>query len=495
MKYDDYYVLPWYKKIVVKILLYIKSFIMKIVAFISVIGRGIISGIKAFGCGVKNYFIVFVKGDTLTKLSYIIMGSGNLFRGQIVRGIGFLALQISYIVYMISFGLGQLALFPTLGVTDKKQIWDEVNQIYRYEHGDNSMLILLFSVVTIAVTISIIVVYILNIKSAYNNQKRKEEGIKLNSIRDDINELLDKKLHLTFLSLPSLGVILFTILPLIFMILIAFTNYDKNHQPPGNLFTWVGFENFRNIFGANPLLSQSFKGIFQWTIIWAIFATFTNYFLGMILALMINKSGIRLKKMWRTIFVVTIAVPQFVTLLLMSRLLDDKGALNILLGYLGVGPIKFLTDAAIARVTVIIVNVWVGVPYTMLITSGILMNIPAELYESAKIDGAGPVKAFTSITLPYMLFVTTPYLITQFVANLNNFNVIYLLSGGGPLSLDYYQAGKTDLLVTWLYKLTVNQQDYNLASTIGIMIFIISAVISLLVYNSSSSVQKEDMFQ
>jgi arabinogalactan oligomer/maltooligosaccharide transport system permease protein len=179
----------------------------------------------------------------------------------------------------------------------------------------------------------------------------------------------------------------------------------------------------------------------------------------------------------------------------MSRLLDDKGALNILLGYLGFGPVKFLTDATLARITVIIVNIWVGVPYTMLITSGILMNIPEELYESARIDGAGPVRAFMSITLPYMLFVTTPYLITQFVANLNNFNVIYLLSGGGPLSLDYYQAGKTDLLVTWLYKLTVNQQDYNLASTIGIMIFLISAVVSLLVYNSSSSVKKEDMFQ
>ena len=289
--------------------------------------------------------------------------------------------------------------------------------------------------------------------------------------------------------------ILFTILPLIFMILIAFTNYDKNHQPPGSLFTWVGLENFRNIFGSNPLLAASFKGIFEWTIIWAFFATFTNYFLGMILALLINKKGIRLKKMWRTIFVITIAVPQFVTLLLMSRLLDDKGALNILLGYLGFGPVKFLTDATLARITVIIVNIWVGVPYTMLITSGILMNIPEELYESARIDGAGPVRAFMSITLPYMLFVTTPYLITQFVANLNNFNVIYLLSGGGPLSLDYYQAGKTDLLVTWLYKLTVNQQDYNLASTIGIMIFLISAVVSLLVYNSSSSVKKEDMFQ
>lgn len=495
MKYDDYFVLPWYKKILKKLIHSIKNIIINIVSFFTSIGRGVVSGIKGFGRGIKNFFRVFAKGDILTKLSYFIMGSGCLFRGQIVRGLIFMALQVFYIVYMISFGLGQLILFPSLGISTKKEIWDEVNQIYRYEQGDNSMLILLFSVLTIAITIAMFIVYIHNIKSSYANQKRKEKGLRPNSFRDDINELLDRKLHLTFLSLPSLGVILFTILPLIFMILIAFTNYDKNHQPPGSLFTWVGLENFRNIFGSNPLLAASFKGIFEWTIIWAFFATFTNYFLGMILALLINKKGIRLKKMWRTIFVITIAVPQFVTLLLMSRLLDDKGALNILLGYLGFGPVKFLTDATLARITVIIVNIWVGVPYTMLITSGILMNIPEELYESARIDGAGPVRAFMSITLPYMLFVTTPYLITQFVANLNNFNVIYLLSGGGPLSLDYYQAGKTDLLVTWLYKLTVNQQDYNLASTIGIMIFLISALVSLLVYNSSSSVKKEDMFQ
>ncbi|MDD4429679.1 MAG: sugar ABC transporter permease, partial [Paludibacter sp.] len=312
---------------------------------------------------------------------------------------------------------------------------------------------------------------------------------------DDIRELFDKKLHVTFLSLPTLGVVIFTVLPLIFMILIAFTNYDKNHQPPGTLFTWVGLENFKNILSGNGILAATFKGIFTWTVIWAFFATFSNYILGMLLALMINKDGIKLKKMWRTLFVITVAVPQFVTLLLMSRLLDDRGALNILLGYFGIAPVKFLTDALTARITVIIVNIWVGVPYTMLITTGILMNIPVELYESARIDGAGPFKTFTKITLPYMLFVTTPYLITQFVSNLNNFNVIYLLSAGNPLSLDYYQAGKTDLLVTWLYKLTVNFQDYNLASTIGIIIFVISAVISLIVYNSSSSVKKEDTFQ
>jgi len=279
------------------------------------------------------------------------------------------------------------------------------------------------------------------------------------------------------------------------MILIAFTSYDSSHQPPGTLFTWVGFANFRNIFWDNPVQSQTFVGIFQWTLIWAFFATFSNYLLGMILALMINKKGIKFKKFWRTVFIITIAVPQFVSLLLMSRLLADQGAVNVLLGYLGMGPVQFLTDATLARITIIIVNIWVGIPYTMLITSGVLMNIPADLYESARIDGAGTVKTFTRITMPYMIFVTTPYLITQFIGNMNNFNVIYLMNGGGPLSLDYFQAGKTDLLVTWLYKLTVNNQDFNLASAIGIIIFLISATLSLIVYNRSSSVKKEDTFQ
>lgn len=126
--------------------------------------------------------------------------------------------------------------------------------------------------------------------------------------------------------------------------------------------------------------------------------------------------------------------------------------------------------------------------------SGILMNIPEDLYESARIDGAGPVKTFTAITLPYMLFVTTPQLITQFVGNINNFNVIYLLSNGSPTTEKYYQAGETDILVTWLFKLTMNSQDYGLAAAIGILVFVICATLSLIVYNNSKSMKDEEAF-
>ena len=200
--------------------------------------------------------------------------------------------------------------------------------------------------------------------------------------------------------------------------------------------------------------------------------------------------------MWRTFFVITIAVPQFVTLLLMSKILADEGIVNQILISMSLKPVQFFTGSGLtAKITVIVINLWVGVPYTLLMASGILMNIPQELYESARIDGAGPVVMFFKITMPYMLFVTTPYLITQFVGNINNFNVIYLLSAGGPLSTEMYYAGETDLLITWLYKLALDQNMYNLASAIGIIVFVVCAVFSLLTYNFSGSVKREEEFK
>jgi arabinogalactan oligomer/maltooligosaccharide transport system permease protein len=341
-----------------------------------------------------------------------------------------------------------------------------------------------------------IAVYISNIHSAHAAQKRAEAGLPAPSLKAAASALLDKNLHTVMLALPSLGVIIFTLLPVVFMILMAFTNFDRMHQPPGNQFTWVGLRNFMDIFWMNPSKSTTFYHLLAWTIIWAIFATFVNYLLGMILALLINKKGVRFKSFWRALFVLSIAVPAFVTLLLMRQMLQDQGTVNVLLQQLGLTeqPIHFLTNGLLAKISVIMVNYWIGIPYSLLITTGILMNIPADIYESARIDGAGPVKQFTAITLPYMLFITTPYLITQFIANINNFNAIYFLTSGGPLSQAYYQAGETDLLVTWLYKLTVNYQDYNLASTIGILLFIVCSVVSLVTFNLTMTAQREETF-
>ncbi len=445
----------------------------------------------------KRFVSGFREGDFKTRLSYLLMGSGSFLRGQYAKGFLYLFAQVVFNIYFFFIGIDRLKGLRNLGTQTQGKVWDEAKEIYIYTQGDNSMLFLLFGVLALIIVLAFILLYFRNIQIAIENQNLEEEGKKLPSFRDEIFELFDSKFHVTILFLPTLLTFLFTILPLIFMILIAFTNFDKNHQPPGNLFTWVGLTNFKNMFYGNPLISKTFFSLLSWTFVWAFFATFLNYIFGMLLAMLINKKGIRFKKMWRTVFVITIAVPQFVTLLLMSQLLHELGPVNVLLQKWGLisSPIRFLSNGRIAKFTVIAVNLWVGIPYTMLITSGILMNIPADLYESAKIDGASPIQQFANITLPYMLHVTTPYLITQFIGNINNFNVIYLLTGGGPANLNYYQAGETDLLVTWLYKLSLTEKNYALASTVGIIIFLISSFLSLVVFNKSMDEGRETQFQ
>ena len=433
----------------------------------------------------------------LTWLSLLVMGSGCFRFRQFGKGLLYLLSELAFFRFFFGFGWKYLSHFDTLGENAQLKVWNEELQIYQRVPGDNSMLILLFSVLTIAGTILFVYLWYLNLKSAGELCLLDAQGKHIPSFREDLRSLLDSRFHITLLAAPMLSLVAFTVLPIVFMVLIAFTNFDSAHQPPGELFTWTGLTNVTDIFLGNQTKTHTFFGIFGWTIVWAILATFTNYILGMLLAILINHKLVKLKKMWRTLFVISIAIPQFVSLLLISRALEPMGAINIALMKLGwiTTPLPFLTDKTLARICVVVINMWIGIPYTMLNFTGVLMNIPSDLYESAELDGAGPFRRFTNITLPYMIFVTAPATITTFVGNINNFNVIYLLTAGGPFALDYYQAGKTDLLVTWLYKLTVDRHDYALASTIGIFIFMIVSTLSITVYNRTSAVKKEDMFQ
>ena len=474
--------------------------------FFAIIGNFLKKVVFGIGNGFKNYGTRFAKGDIGTKLSYIVMGAGNIFHGQIIKGIIYLLVEVLYFVYLFGFGMQYLSkiyctnvwiedekawVSGVIGNEPPEKTYEGIFKVEKTIFHDDSKLILLFSVLTLMVTIAFIAIYVVNTKSAYNTQLQKANGIKPISFAQDIKMLFDERFHCTLLALPVTLLLIFTILPIVFTIFLAFTNYDQQHQTPGKLFWWVGFSNFADVFFANPMKSQTFGKILVWTLLWAFFATFTNFIFGIILALLINKKGIKFKGFWRTMFVITAAVPQFVTLLLMNQLLQDKGTLNLVLGT----SYPFLSDATWARVVCIVVNMWVGIPYTMLSTSGILMNIPEDLYESARIDGANAFQQFTKITMPYIIFVMTPYLISTFVGNINNFNVIYLLTGGGPTNdTSYYQAGQTDLLVTWLYKMTVNYSDFNLAAVIGIIVFVICAAGALISFNLTKASKNEEEF-
>ncbi len=448
-------------------------------------------------------FRAWKDGSAYTRISFVVSGFGQIARGQIAKGACYMALQLLYMLFLIFFGGGyMLRLFSgKLGTRVSGEYWNETLQIFEKVKGDNSFLILLYGVVSVVLTLLFIISWRNNVCGSYANDLRLREGRTLNDFRADLRVLFNEKFYIALLALPFVGLLIFTVMPLIFMILLAFTNYDYAHMPPGKLFGWVGLSNFRLLFSTGGAgFAAVFLRVLLWTFVWAFFATFSNYFFGLLLALLIHKKGIRLKGFWRTLFVTAIAVPQFVTLLLMQKILDGDGILNKILGT----NILWLADqryfALLPRMTIILVNIWIGVPYTLLLCTGILMNLPTDCYEAARIDGASGLRIFFDITLPYMLHVTTPYLITQFVGNLNNFNVIWLLTGGGPVDNLHYgggsQAQATDLLVTWLYRLTTDQNPkYNVASVIGVVIFALSAILSLITYNRTSAARSEEAFQ
>ena len=210
---------------------------------------------------------------------------------------------------------------------------------------------------------------------------------------------------------------------------------------------------------------------------------------------------------------VAIAVPQFVTLLLVRNFFADSGIVNTICSNIGLTDflksvglvnanltyIPFLTNPTWAKVMIVLINIWVGVPYQMLIATGVLMNIPVDQLESARIDGANSFQIFWKITMPYVLFITGPSLITDFVRNINNFNVIYLLTQDVYVTSDQLLANsnakEVDLLVTWLFRLTNECYNYKIASVIGIIVFIICAGFTLITFTQTIKGSREEDFR
>jgi arabinogalactan oligomer/maltooligosaccharide transport system permease protein len=464
----------------------------------------------------KGFIDRFKDGDIGTKLSHIIMGSGNIFHKRFIKGLIFLAIQVGFLLlFFINPVIGkstvQNPFTQEIIVTDpgtpigyKSLInlitlgTNEGGTGFDASAADNSMLMMLFGVFMIVIILLVFAAWLANIKSSYKEQKDLENGKKPATFIEDIKILFDSKFHLLLLTPTIIGVSLFTIIPTLFMILVAFTDWGAGVYAGQHLISWIGFDNFLAVFEGSSEIGQNFIPVLTWTVIWAFFATFTNYIGGILLALLINKKQIKLKKIWRTIFVLTIALPQFITLLAVRQLISTNGPFNNLLLSLHIidEPVAFLSQADTAfraRFTIIIINLWIGIPYTMLMTSGILMNVPKDTYEAAQIDGATKYQAFRYITVPYIIFVTTPYLITSFIGNITSFNIIYLLTGGAPTGNGV--AGRTDLLVTWLFKLTIEEGDYNTGSVIAIFTFIITATATLLTYRRSKAYKEEDTFQ
>ena len=430
-------------------------------------------------------------------LSCLVMGLGNILGGQVIKGLLLLLVEVGVIVFLAlpKGGVYWISMLPSLGWQEMGEVYNEKKGIYEYVQGDNSQLILLYGIASIGVIIALILVWHYSVRSGYKALSLKKSGKKVPTFKEDLESLLDENVHKLLMTPPFVCLLVFTILPIIYMMCMAFTNYSKEGDHLV-LFDWVGVGNFLSIFNPNSAIGKQFGSVLGWTLIWAFFATFLNFFFGTIVAMIINRKTIKLKGFWRGCLSMTIAIPQFVSLMVIRSMLQPDGIINRMLLDAGMiaDKLPFLTNATWARVLVIIVNLWVGIPYTIMQVTGILKNIPAEQYEAATLDGANSFQQFRHITLPYMMFVMTPYLITQFTGNINNFNVIYLTTRGNPIGVGE-TAGATDLLVTWLYKLSVDKQEYNMAAVIGIFTFVVLAIVALVTYRSSGSYKDEEGFK
>lgn len=426
--------------------------------------------------------------------SVIIWGSGQLWNKEYVKAAFFFLIQMSLIGIELITGkyfTGSYA-FRENGGFFVKGIWGLITlgtkprtlTLTGVTEGDHSIILMIRGIIVSLILVIYIAVYLWNIKDAYRSRKLyNETGLRGTAI-DYIQEIWSKCFHYVVL-LPAILLLMFlSVMPIIFSALTAFTNYTKSNMPPTKLVEWVGLKNFMNLINI-PIWSKTFLGVLGWTVIWAFASTLTCFAAGLFQAVILNNEKIKFRRIWRGIYILPWAIPGMISLLVFRTMFNGQfGPISQLLLDLGITTqrISWFTDPTrpnLARITLILVNLWMGFPYFMALMTGIMTGIPQELYEAAKLDGASPKDEFRRITLPLVLNAAAPLIIMSFAGNFNNFGTIYFLTDGGPVNTAYQFAGSTDILITWIYKLTLDNQLYNMASVFSILIFLVIGSISI----------------
>lgn len=416
-----------------------------------------------------------------TILSILCMGTGQFYNRQFLKGFIFLLFHI--IIYnSIPFILGNIHGLITLGETPLK---------------DHSLFLLVYGVLTIILLIIIIAIFIFNIRDAYKNGLLYDQGKEVPGFKKSLENIKNTGYPYFVLTPGLIAMLCITILPLLYSILIGFTNYDLYHLPPGNLIDWVGFKNFHEIFTITSWRTTFFR-VSSWTVIWAILSTISTYALGCLLAIVLNNPRLKFRKIFRTLLILPWAIPAFVSILIWNGALNTNfGIVNDILGYLfNINAIPWLTKTFFTRAAILLVNLWLGFPHAMIMITGILQGIPNDIYEAALMDGVGPWQKFRHITMPLLWFSMAPLMIMTFAHNFNNFTLIYLLNSGQPFEFGQQGgAGGTDILISWIFKLTLEKNKYNYASAISLLIFIVLAGFSIYNFKKTRSFQEEEMLQ
>lgn len=425
---------------------------------------------------------VNVKG---TMLRSIIPGLGQFANGQVFKGVVFLALFIGFIIQMVLGGFQSLIGLVTLGSVPME---------------DHSLFMLIQGTLQLIVTALFLFFYFINLVDAKRVAVMRKEGKKINRTMKEVIHNVGDEGFPYLLTLPAYLLMIFTIIfPVLVTLFTAFTNYDFQHIPPASLIDWVGAENFFSIFFLSSY-RNTFVAVFSWTVIWTLCATTLQITLGVFTAVIAHQKFIKFKRVFGIIFLLPWAVPAFITIMSFSNIFNDSvGAINTQvipflnnIPFVDIASVPWKTDPNWTKVAIILIQGWLGFPYIYVMVTGILQSISEDLYEAAKIDGANTWQRFSSITLPAIFLVAAPTFITQYTGNFNNFSMIYLFNNGGPGSVGG-GAGSTDILISWIYKLTTGTSpQYSMASAITLIISMIVIAVSLLVFKKTNAFKMED---
>ncbi len=364
---------------------------------------------------------------------------------------------------------------------------------------DNSIFMLIDGILVLSIIALCVIAYILSVKSADKEYKDYCRKRVFDKQKDQLNTALGKSFPIFGLAPAFIMVIVFVLVPLVFSVCVAFTNYsDPNHIPLNNTVDWVGFQNFKELMGGNATWSKGFGRVAIWTLVWAVLSTFTCYFGGLIVAVQLKEINVKIAPFFRFIFILPYAVPSVISMLVWKNLLNGTfGIVNRTLMTLGFvhNPIPWLGTPFMAQMTCVLVNLWAGFGYFMLLSMGTMTAIPQDMYEAATIDGASKFQILKKITLPLVLYQTIPLIIMSFAHNVNNFGAIYFLTGGAPTVADSTttMAGGTDILVTWIYKLTITLMKYNYASVIAVMIFMVLAPFAIFQFRQTKAYKEGEI--
>lgn len=426
-----------------------------------------------------------VKNENLAGFLSIIPGLGQFYNRQAIKGFLFLAITALFIYEMYAFGFQAFYDFVTLGTTPME---------------DHSLFMMIRGTLQILVTLIFLVFYVFNIYDARKVASHWNTGIKVNQTLPDLLNNVYKNGFPYLLVIPAYLAMIFAIVfPVLVTIFIAFMDYSFLNMPPAKLLNWVGLQNFQNIFFLSTF-RDAFLAVFSWTLIWTICATTLQIVIGVFTAVVANQPFIKGKRFFGVIFLLPWAVPAFITIMSFSNMFNDSlGAINTqvipflnnLIPFVDIGRIAWKTNPFWTKVAIILIQGWLGFPYIYVMTTSILQAIPEDLYEAAKIDGAGAIRRFRDITLPTILSVAAPVFITQYTGNFNNFSMIYLFNDGGPGSAGG-GAGQTDILISWIFKLTTgNSPQYSLASALTLIISILVIGVSLFVFKRTGAFNME----